>query len=309
MLTLLLFTVSHASDSHRCVGQSLETQQAVAIEAYSTGILALEELQALIISTNDSRLAQTAAICEMLRSSDDPNYLEKFYIGLNEQLQRETDQHLAEIAHQRAAMVTAHHANLLSIAGQHRSQAASSSSAQTNVPGRYRLPLGDDAKECPHCGQYAMKDEHCNFVVCGRDEHKRFQIGAGCGKPWCYQCGKKLCGQMYAKTTGVALNLDERHDHHSPATIAACSGTDYCPGGHNSHKRGPVATASRSSGSSTRPTTTPASGSSPAVQPTPAPAGGQHQPEGCPEWATPCTDGASCRQRANVQHNMHFWHA
>jgi hypothetical protein len=92
------------------------------------------------------------------------------------------------------------------------------------------------AKQCPWCQRWCLKDNQCNYVVCGRNHLNQFVPKAGCGRAWCYQCGKKLCGRMYSEE-GTLLNPNEDHNWgHSPTPDDPCTGPDYCPGGHNSHK-------------------------------------------------------------------------
>lgn len=87
---------------------------------------------------------------------------------------------------------------------------------------------------CPWCGRHALKDLGCNYVVCGRTNV--FNTGLGCGRPWCFSCGKKLCGRVYAEN-GTLVNSNEDHNtKHQPTTDDPCEGPEYCPGGHNSHK-------------------------------------------------------------------------
>ena len=97
--------------------------------------------------------------------------------------------------------------------------------------------MSDLAKQCPWCERWCIKDDRCNYVVCGRVEVGVFMVGAGCGQAWCFQCGGKLCGRMFCETTGELLNADEDHNHlDDPEGRRACSGVGFCPGGHNSHK-------------------------------------------------------------------------
>ena len=96
--------------------------------------------------------------------------------------------------------------------------------------------MSDLAKQCPWCDRWCLKDDQCNYVVCGRNSQNQFVPQAGCGHAWCYQCGKKLCGRMYAED-GTLLDPNEDHNiRHRPTPDDPCSGPDYCPGGHNSHK-------------------------------------------------------------------------
>lgn len=102
-----------------------------------------------------------------------------------------------------------------------------------------------DAKQCPWCDRWALKDAACNYVVCGRGT-RGFLPSAGCGRAWCFQCGGRLCGPpMYEPSTGRQLHANETHDH-PPGSAEAieCDGEGYCPGGHNSHKRGAASAAS-----------------------------------------------------------------
>lgn len=105
------------------------------------------------------------------------------------------------------------------------------------------------AKACPWCLRPALKDDACQFVVCGRGA-AGFVVGSGCGRAWCFRCdtgatpdgcfrmGGKLCGQMYDAETGAMLDPNESHDH-PPGSDAfnRCNGPGHCPGGHDSHKR------------------------------------------------------------------------
>ncbi len=93
-------------------------------------------------------------------------------------------------------------------------------------------------KACPHCRRLALKDDNCNFVICGRSANNTFFVGMGCGKPWCYHCGKKLCGQNFCERTGQLIDANEDHNHtNDDAARARCEGLTFCPGGHNSHKK------------------------------------------------------------------------
>lgn len=46
-------------------------------------------------------------------------------------------------------------------------------------------------KTCPHCCQINTKDKTSEYVICGYDiDGYNWE---GCGKDWCFSCGKKLC--------------------------------------------------------------------------------------------------------------------
>ncbi|MBD52955.1 MAG: hypothetical protein CL450_06645 [Acidimicrobiaceae bacterium] len=94
-----------------------------------------------------------------------------------------------------------------------------------------------DAKQCPWCERWSLKDDQCNYVVCGRPEVGVFILGMGCGRAWCYECGGKLCGRMFCEETGELLDPNEDHNHiGNPDAQRACSAPGFCMGGHNSHK-------------------------------------------------------------------------
>lgn len=119
-------------------------------------------------------------------------------------------------------------------------------------------PAHDDARTCPWCGTPALKDAACNWVCCGLDVVHGFVPGAGCGRQWCFQCSRKLCGApLHAATVTitapvmplepavpavpaapivpVAVGTSTNH------TLTCCrlapdfSLESYCRGGHNSH--------------------------------------------------------------------------
>lgn len=95
-----------------------------------------------------------------------------------------------------------------------------------------------DGKQCPWCGRWCLKDDACNYIfACGLDSGQGFVIGAGCGRSWCFQCGKKFCGQYMDPATGqktTTLGM-EHHNEHCCALEAGYRREEYCPGGHNSH--------------------------------------------------------------------------
>lgn len=98
--------------------------------------------------------------------------------------------------------------------------------------------MSNDAKQCPWCARWCLKDDACNYIfACGLQSHGRgFMMGAGCGRAWCWHCGKKFCGLYINPETGK--KMPDAKEHH---TAECCKNdlhfkqNDYCPGGHNSH--------------------------------------------------------------------------
>lgn len=91
-----------------------------------------------------------------------------------------------------------------------------------------------DAKQCPWCMQWALKDAACNWVCCGDDTRDGFVAGAGCGQQWCFECGKKLCGRLF-NSDGQKQNVLTNHNAECCKTEEGFKQEEYCPGGHNSH--------------------------------------------------------------------------
>jgi hypothetical protein len=94
-----------------------------------------------------------------------------------------------------------------------------------------------DAKQCPWCSRWALKDDACNWVTCGLIATGFVPMG-GCGHQFCFLCAKKLCGRLFDENTGTAFpGVPTQHTHTCClANIVDASVDDICPGGHNSHK-------------------------------------------------------------------------
>lgn len=98
--------------------------------------------------------------------------------------------------------------------------------------------MSNDAKQCPWCERWCLKDSNCNYIfACGLDEKGKFHIGKGCGKSWCFECGKKYCGIYFDADTGKkSLQAKDMHD------MNCCfdesqekTQKEYCEGGRSSH--------------------------------------------------------------------------
>jgi ribosomal protein L32 len=116
------------------------------------------------------------------------------------------------------------------------------------------MAADDVAKQCPWCGRYALKDNACAFVfACGLDV-SGFVVGAGCGRSWCWKCGKKFCGRYMDAETGRKLpDARESHDSDCCRREQGFAEAEFCPGGHNSHcerrwEDAPAATPSSADG-------------------------------------------------------------
>jgi hypothetical protein len=97
--------------------------------------------------------------------------------------------------------------------------------------------MAENAKQCPWCERWFLKDSNCNYIfACGLNSNNIFEIGHGCGKSWCWECGKKFCGKYYDECAGKKISTRTNHD--SKCCINDKNFTikeEYCCGGHNSH--------------------------------------------------------------------------
>ena len=97
--------------------------------------------------------------------------------------------------------------------------------------------MSSDAKQCPWCQRWALKDNACAYIFsCGLDEKKGFVVGAGCGKTWCWGCGLKFCGQYHDAATGAKFpGAKDNHDSECCAKEVGFKKEEFCAGGCSSH--------------------------------------------------------------------------
>lgn len=97
--------------------------------------------------------------------------------------------------------------------------------------------MTDDAKQCPWCQRWCLKDMACNYIfACGLPTQGPFVVGTGCGRSWCWSCGKKFCGIYIDPLTGKKRpDAKEGHNASCCSMEAGFVETEYCGGGHNSH--------------------------------------------------------------------------
>lgn len=95
----------------------------------------------------------------------------------------------------------------------------------------------EGCKACPWCGVVWFKDNACNWVCCGHADI--FYKHIGCGRQFCWQCNKRLCGKLYTPD-GTKTDAPTSHTHECCRAEAHELDldyfADYCQGGHNSHK-------------------------------------------------------------------------
>ncbi len=64
--------------------------------------------------------------------------------------------------------------------------------------------MNSDAKQCPSCGDWRLKDEACNYVTCNNNHDG---IQSPCAIPWCFVCVK-------VKGIGEDKCNDKSHNSH-----------------------------------------------------------------------------------------------
>jgi hypothetical protein len=97
-----------------------------------------------------------------------------------------------------------------------------------------RKKISKEAKQCPHCERWALKDSACSYIfACGLDEKNIFHKDMGCGKSWCWTCGKKYCGYYYKN----GIKCTDAKDSHTDCCKQeeGFQQSEYCEGGHSSH--------------------------------------------------------------------------
>jgi len=97
--------------------------------------------------------------------------------------------------------------------------------------------MSTNAKQCPWCARWCLKDDACNYIfACGLQAVGGFMLDGGCGRSWCWQCGKKFCGIYIDPSSGTKMvDARESHDARCCTNESGFQRDDYCPGGHNSH--------------------------------------------------------------------------
>ena len=95
----------------------------------------------------------------------------------------------------------------------------------------------NDAKICPWCERWSLKDSACAYVfACGLDFKNNVHLGKGCGRTWCWTCGKKYCSIYINPITGQKeLNAKDNHNANCCKQEPDFKQEDYCEGGHSSH--------------------------------------------------------------------------
>jgi hypothetical protein len=76
-------------------------------------------------------------------------------------------------------------------------------------------------KKCPHCNYIMSFPEDTTYVICGHSDDKLGYDWNGCGKDWCFYCGKILCKNWDKHALYLAINrihTDECCSEHAKET-------------------------------------------------------------------------------------------
>ena len=85
-------------------------------------------------------------------------------------------------------------------------------------------------KRCPHCKHTVTLPSNTEYVVCGYHDTVHGYDWVGCGRDWCFKCGKKLCKKW--DIDDLYLQMNRRHTDVCCSKHANKGGynypTDYC---------------------------------------------------------------------------------
>jgi hypothetical protein len=81
----------------------------------------------------------------------------------------------------------------------------------------------NNAKHCPHCNQLNFNETNTSYIICGYSN--RGYDWKGCGRDWCFACGKKLCKSWNHNLLFNKLN--RHHDSKCCKNNAHNNGEDY----------------------------------------------------------------------------------
>jgi len=59
-------------------------------------------------------------------------------------------------------------------------------------------------KRCPHCNKMFNNVNNIIYIICGYNGRK--MDNSGCGKDWCFRCGKKLCKSWFIDDLFKSVN-------------------------------------------------------------------------------------------------------
>lgn len=92
----------------------------------------------------------------------------------------------------------------------------------------------EDAKQCPWCKRWALNGGACAFIyACGLDANGKFHLGAGCGRSWCWDCGKKYCGWYMDPEDGRKSRAAREEHAGCCASAPDFAEAEFCEGGHS----------------------------------------------------------------------------
>lgn len=64
--------------------------------------------------------------------------------------------------------------------------------------------------KCPHCKHVCVTDIGTKYIICGYVDKKTGYDWKGCGKDWCFECGKMLCKSWDGDQ--LFLEMNRHHD-------------------------------------------------------------------------------------------------
>jgi hypothetical protein len=81
------------------------------------------------------------------------------------------------------------------------------------------------SKKCPHCSRVLNMPENTQYVICGYHNPNHGYDWNGCGRDWCFHCGKMLCKRW--ETNNLHLQMNRHHDDECCSKHAQENGYNY----------------------------------------------------------------------------------
>jgi hypothetical protein len=86
------------------------------------------------------------------------------------------------------------------------------------------------SKKCPHCFHMLYMPANTTYVICGYHNTNSGYDWNGCGRDWCFSCGKMLCKKW--EIDSLNLQMNQSHDDECCELRAQLNGhnylNDYC---------------------------------------------------------------------------------
>jgi hypothetical protein len=93
-------------------------------------------------------------------------------------------------------------------------------------------------KKCPHCSHIISMPDNTDYVICGYHDTNKGYDWHGCGRDWCFYCGKILCKKWEINELHLpsnrqhddecCLNYAKENNYKYPVDFCNCNNTYVC---------------------------------------------------------------------------------